>query len=67
MLLAGTLFFIALCSGLSTMRSVLTGHGDDTTPDRLSDPEGHADSNRFGAWLTGALLVGALISAIIGV
>jgi hypothetical protein len=67
MLLSGTLLIIGLFSGLSTARSLLTGRGDDTTPDFESDPVGHADSNRFGLWLTGALLVGALVSAIIGV
>lgn len=65
MLLAGTLLFIGVVSGLSTLTSIVSGRGDDTTPDRSSDPEGHADSNRFGLWLTGALLAGSVICAII--
>ena len=67
MLLAGTLLFIAICSGLSTGHSILTGWGDDTTPRRDDDPEGHASGNRFGLWLTGALFAGALISFVVGV
>ena len=66
-LLAGTLLIVGLISGISTLSSIATGRGDDTTPDRDFDPDGHADSNRFGLWLSGALLVGALVSAIIGV
>ena len=67
MLLAGTLLFIGVVSGFSTLSSIVTGRGDDTTPDRSIDPEGHADSNRFGLWLTGALLAGSVICAIVRV
>ena len=66
MLLAGTLLFIAALSGLSTLNSVLTGRGDDTVPDRVSDPAGHASGNRFGWQITAALLAGGMISALLG-
>jgi hypothetical protein len=66
MLLAGTLLFIGVLSGLSTYASITTGHGDDTVPDRDRDPEGHAKGNRFGVAVTIALLLGALISFAIG-
>ena len=66
MLLTWTLLFIGVLSGLSTIGSITTGRGDDTVPDRDEDPVGHASGNRFGVFLTGALLIGALVSAVLG-
>ena len=66
MLLTWTLLFIGALSGLTTLRSILTGTGDDTVPDRELDPEGHATGNRFGVMLTLALLAGAAVSAVMG-
>ena len=67
MLLAGTLLFIGLLSGVTSWRSIVTGEGDDTVPDRTRDPEGHANANRFGVAITAALLLGALICFVIGI
>ena len=67
MLLAGTLLFIGLLSGVTSFRSIVTGEGDDTVPDRTRDPEGHASGNRFGVAITAALLLGALGCFVIGI
>jgi hypothetical protein len=67
MLGAGVLLFIALLQGLSTWRSMITGKGDEGTPDRDNDRVGHASGNRFGLQLTLALVVGGLICLILGV
>ena len=66
MLLTWTLLFIGVISGLSSLHSIVFGWGDDTVPDKAADPAGHASGNRFGLFLSGALLVGALISAMLG-
>lgn len=67
MLLAGTLLFIGFLSGVTSFRSIVTGEGDDTAPDRTLDPEGHASGNRFGVAITGALLLGAVVCFGIGI
>ena len=67
MLLSGTLLIIGLFSGFSTFAAIGRGWDDDFLVDRESDPKGFAASIRFNIWLTGALLVGALVSAILGV
>lgn len=66
MLLAGTLLFIGLLSGLSTCHSILTGRGGEFDPDWADDPEGHESANRFNIGLTAALFAGGTVSLILG-